>query len=79
VLGHAIAHEMGHILLGSNSHFSDGIMQAQWGKAALTHASKGDLLFTIDQSRTMRRNLLAHIRRLQLEQENGSVIGPACR
>jgi hypothetical protein len=79
ILGHAIAHEMGHILLGSNSHHSDGIMQAQWGKTALNHASKGKLVFTTDQSGTMRGKLLAHIMHLQFEEKNETVIGSASR
>jgi len=46
MLGHAIAHEIGHLLLGDNSHFPDGIMGAPWSKQDLWHMSKGDLLFT---------------------------------
>ena len=30
VLGHAIAHELGHLLLGDSSHGSSGIMVARW-------------------------------------------------
>ena len=46
VLGHAMAHEIGHHLLGDNSHALRGIMVAQWSKQHLWHMSKGDLLFT---------------------------------
>jgi len=46
MLGHAIAHEIGHLLLGDNSHFPGGIMAAPWTKQDLWHMSKGDLLFT---------------------------------
>lgn len=46
VLGHAIAHEIGHHLLGDNSHGPRGIMVANWSKQHLRHMSKGDLLFT---------------------------------
>jgi len=46
VLGHAIAHEIGHHLLGDNSHGLRGIMVGNWSKQHLRHMSKGDLLFT---------------------------------
>lgn len=46
MLGHAIAHEIGHLLLGDNSHFPGGIMAAPWTKQDLWHMSRGDLLFT---------------------------------
>jgi hypothetical protein len=29
-LGHVIAHEIGHLLLGVNSHSRDGLMQPDW-------------------------------------------------
>src|SRR5262249_17234624 len=45
VLGHAMAHEIGHILLGSNSHSSSGLMKAKWGAEDMKRAAKGDLLF----------------------------------
>ena len=46
MLGHAIAHEIGHLLLGDNSHSAFGIMVATWSKQDLWRMSKGDLLFT---------------------------------
>jgi hypothetical protein len=46
MLGHAIAHEIGHHLLGDSSHSPGGIMVAPWSKQDLWRMSKGDLLFT---------------------------------
>jgi hypothetical protein len=46
MLGHAIAHEIGHLLLGDNSHSPGGIMAAPWTKQDLWHISRGALLFT---------------------------------
>ena len=46
MLGHAIVHEIGHLLLGDNSHSAFGIMVATWSKQDLWRMSKGDLLFT---------------------------------
>ena len=33
ILGHAIAHEIGHVLLGANGHSPAGLMRARWDKA----------------------------------------------
>lgn len=46
MLGHAIAHEIGHLLLGDNSHSTGGIMLAPWSKRELGRMTKGHLLFT---------------------------------
>ncbi len=35
VLGRAMAHEVGHLLLGTGEHASDGLMRAHWSDAAL--------------------------------------------
>ncbi len=63
VLGHAIAHELGHLLLGSNSHFSIGLMKAKWQKEELQRIAKGDLLFRPEQTRLMQANLLSRFNR----------------
>jgi hypothetical protein len=38
LLGYAIAHELGHILLRQNNHSHTGIMQARWDHKALQKA-----------------------------------------
>jgi hypothetical protein len=58
-LGHVMAHEIAHLLLGSRSHASMGIMRAQWQGKELLAASRGRLLFTPEESRTMRAKLFA--------------------
>jgi hypothetical protein len=62
VLGHAMAHEIGHILLGSNSHNSNGLMKSKWGPEDMKQAAKGDLLFTPEQAQTIRKNLTKRAR-----------------
>jgi hypothetical protein len=57
VLGHAIAHEIGHILLGSNSHGSRGLMKARWGPEDIKRAGKGDLQFTPEEAQVIKNNL----------------------
>jgi hypothetical protein len=60
VLGNVMAHELGHLLLGSNSHASIGIMKARWQGEELNRAARGSLLFTAEQSEHMRAKLIAH-------------------
>jgi hypothetical protein len=59
VLGHVMAHEIGHLLLGLRSHSALGIMQPQWRGEALRRIGMGTLLFTAEQARCMREILLA--------------------
>src|SRR5262245_18659963 len=46
ILGHAAAHELGHLLMGNLDHSSKGLMKAQLGQRELESATRGDLLFT---------------------------------
>ena len=54
ILGHAIAHEVGHLLLGPDRHSSRGIMRANWDRGVLQEAARGQLLFTLEQAAVMR-------------------------
>lgn len=53
-LGHAIAHEIGHVLLGSPEHSAVGIMKARWGIADYQNAAMGCMRFTPSQCRAIR-------------------------
>ncbi len=53
ILGHALAHEIGHLLLGANSHSSEGIMRASWREQELSTIARSHLFFTDEQSRRM--------------------------
>ena len=58
ILGHVIAHEVGHVLLGSG-HSYVGIMHREWSRYNLQRISWGLLLdFTDDQSRQLRSAVL---------------------
>ncbi len=57
VLGHVMAHELGHLLLGSNAHSRQGIMCPRWHGEELHRASMGAFLFSPEQSRFMRERL----------------------
>jgi hypothetical protein len=50
ILGHAIAHEVGHLLLNLKSHSGTGIMRGDWGLKDLQDACYGYLLFTPRQA-----------------------------
>jgi hypothetical protein len=54
VLGAAMAHEIGHLFLGPNSHSPAGIMRAGWKEQDLLEASQARLTFTADQARLIR-------------------------
>jgi hypothetical protein len=54
VLAHTIAHELGHLLLGANSHSATGIMAARWSREELIIISQSGLSFTDQQSRSIR-------------------------
>ena len=50
VLGHAMAHELGHILLGAE-HTATGLMRADWDASQLDDAAKGRLYFSRDEAK----------------------------
>jgi hypothetical protein len=53
ILGHVMSHEIGHLLLGTNSHSPSGIMRAHWDQEQLGLAIAGVLYFNKSQSRLM--------------------------
>ena len=57
VLGLALAHEMGHVLLPPPSHSTTGIMQSSWEGDDLRHVLSGDATFTDAQMVAMRSRL----------------------
>jgi hypothetical protein len=54
LLGAAITHEVGHLLLAGNVHTVNGIMSAQWGPREKKDALMGVLTFSRRQSEQMR-------------------------
>jgi hypothetical protein len=59
ILGCIMAHEIGHLLLGANSHSVDGLMQAHWRAGELDRIAMGTLFFSPEQSQRMRAHLSA--------------------
>ena len=64
ILGHAIAHEFGHLLLNLDSHSPTGIMRGRWDNNDFIAATHGDLLFAPRQAEVIRadvaRRLIQH-------------------
>lgn len=61
VLAIAIAHELGHTLLGKRSHATRGLMEAHWNSAHFRSASAGLLHFASETAALIRREVNAEI------------------
>jgi hypothetical protein len=46
LLGYAIAHEIGHLLLGTSAHGTRGLMRPLWSSDELRRGRSGDWMFT---------------------------------
>jgi|SRR5579883_569361 len=54
LLGAAMAHELGHLLLGAR-HSADGVMAAHFRREAVSRAGRGELLFDAKQAKELRK------------------------
>lgn len=54
LLGRAIAHEIGHLLLGTNQHASAGLMRAVWSRVELRRDKATDWHFLDSEAGSMR-------------------------
>ena len=59
LMGHALAHEIGHLLLGPNSHTAIGVMRSHWRRQDLQTIATAYLFFTDQQSRRIRDEVSA--------------------
>jgi hypothetical protein len=59
LLGQVFAHELGHMLLGANSHSGIGLMSARWSSRELLGADHGELFFSASESRQIQKAVLA--------------------
>jgi hypothetical protein len=73
LLGHVLAHEMGHILLGAKSHSGMGLMRAQWSSRELQAVDQGTLYFSAYESKQIRKSVLARWQALAQRPEGSSV------
>jgi hypothetical protein len=57
LLGLAVAHELGHLLLGPKAHSEQGIMRANWNHSDMQRGIRGQLRFTAQQAQLIRANV----------------------
>jgi hypothetical protein len=57
LLGSVMAHELGHLLLGSHSHSSTGIMRGRWDQDVLQLAAAGRDGFSAEQAGRMQERI----------------------
>jgi hypothetical protein len=55
LLGRALAHEIGHLLLGVTGHSTTGLMRAVWTDAELTQNRREDWLFAASDRKRLQR------------------------
>jgi hypothetical protein len=55
LLGRAVAHEIGHLLLGTNGHSETGLMRRVWSCESLKRNIRRDWLFAPGDSKAMRQ------------------------
>ncbi len=59
LLGRAMAHEIGHLLLGTNQHAARGLMRASWSSSDLRRRLAGEWLFGSREGDVMRTGIAA--------------------
>jgi hypothetical protein len=57
ILGSVVAHEMGHLLLGSNAHAISGIMRPHWESGEVHRIAMGTLMFLPEESKRMHERI----------------------
>lgn len=75
ILGDVLAHELGHLLLGSNAHSRDGIMQPHWTREQLHRVAMGQMRFSKEQAARMRTRIASS----QIEHQNSLTLEAANR
>jgi hypothetical protein len=73
LLGCVIAHEIGHLLLGPNSHSQSGIMLARWERQQIRQAVTGRLLFTEEEAHRIRREVAIRTNQQDSHFEDGLI------
>jgi hypothetical protein len=65
IFGTVIAHELGHLLLGTNSHSRSGLMRARWSREELFAADLGELVFSNSERDRIKSSIVARRQALQ--------------
>lgn len=59
LLGRVLAHEVGHLLLGTSYHGDTGLMRAEWSDALLHQGDGAEWRFSMLESAAIQRTLLS--------------------
>jgi hypothetical protein len=59
ILGAVLAHELGHLILGANSHSKRALMRTQWSRQELLAADLGKLDFSDSERARIRNSVVA--------------------
>jgi len=70
LLGHVLAHELGHLLLGTDSHSSRGLMCALWSGKEILAADQRRLSFTASETQRLQVAMLARWQAARSSAEN---------
>jgi hypothetical protein len=62
VLGNLMAHELGHLLLGSYPHSQTGLMRAGWSREEFIAANRGELGFSASERERIQKGVEARYR-----------------
>jgi hypothetical protein len=57
ILGAAIAHEVGHLLLGADAHSAYGVMQAAWSRPQFELIGLSELNFSREQEKMLQARI----------------------
>jgi hypothetical protein len=57
LLGHAVAHEIGHVLLRSNGHAKHGLMAGGWDRAQFQWIRRAGMFFEKDDAERMKASI----------------------
>lgn len=58
ILGHGMAHEIGHVLLDQASHSPTGLMRARWDREDFQDMVGGELVFTSEEAERVRAEVM---------------------
>jgi hypothetical protein len=75
LLGRAIAHEIGHLLLGSSAHTRSGVMRAIWSRESVREGRGGDWRFMTSDAKKMRAAVTARAAATQRARNGGTATG----
>ncbi len=63
ILGHTMAHEIGHVFLPAGYHSAEGIMKGRLDEKSWAKAERGMLLFSSKEGAWLRQNVFGHRRK----------------